>query len=245
MTEEYPICLQCDVPRPRPRLRLVCFPHAGGTASFYRGWGDHLPEAEVLAVRYPGRAERIAEPPPADLPLLAREIAGGLANTANDVPLVLFGHSMGAAVALETARCLESRGVRPVHLVASGSRDAEVPDSLDPPDEDHDSIMRTLVELGGTDPELAADPDFRELVIPYVLGDGRMFHAYAHRPEPILRCPVTTIVGDADPDADRRPWSTLTSGGFAERVVPGDHFYLRDHPPYALLRDAFDPPGPG
>ena len=49
-----------------PRLRLVCFPFAGGTAALYRRWRDALPATvEVCAVELPGRGLRIGEPPTA------------------------------------------------------------------------------------------------------------------------------------------------------------------------------------
>ncbi|UNO43712.1 thioesterase [Streptomyces sp. MST-110588] len=226
--------------RPGGRQRLICFPHAGGSAPFFRDWGERLPGTEVHSVRYPGRGERLAEPSPTDLGELGREIAEALTPLA-DLPLALFGHSMGAVVALETARALEERGIRPAHLFASGSRNAPLPapEELDTED-DADAVCERLVALGGTDAEMAADPAFRELVLPYILSDSRMFTSYAHRPGPVLRCPVTTIVGDRDEDADRRPWPELTDGGFCEHIVRGDHFYLIQEPPFALLRTALD-----
>jgi surfactin synthase thioesterase subunit len=229
--------LDVAVPCPDARQRLVCFPHAGGSASFFRDWGRQLPGTEVLAVRYPGRAERIDEPSPTDLRRLGRQVAAVLAGLA-DLPLALFGHSMGAAVALETARSLQDRGLRPAHLFASGSRNAPLPPPADPAADDDAAVAEQLAGVGGTDPELLADPAFQELVLPYVRSDGRMFHAYQHRREPVLHCPVTTVVGDVDADADRRPWAALTDGGFREQVVAGDHFYLVPHPPFALLGDA-------
>jgi pyochelin biosynthetic protein PchC len=195
-----------------------------------------LPTVEVYAACYPGRAERIGEPPPPDLRRLAEEIAGQVARLA-DRPLALFGHSMGAVLALEIARSLEAKGAGLSHVFASGSRDGECvaaePDALV---EDPDAVMADLVRLGGTDPELAADPDFRELVLPYLLGDGRMYHRYVMAERPVLRCPVTSIVGDADLEADRRPWRRLTSGGYQEHTLPGDHFYLVREPPYGLVQ---------
>jgi pyochelin biosynthetic protein PchC len=128
-------------------------------------------------------------------------------------------------------------------LFASGSR--EDPSPPPPPTEEADDDPRALatrlLELGGTDPELASDPEFIELVLPYVTADGRMFHAYELELEPRLRCPVMTIVGDVDTDADRRPWTDLTTGGFTEQIVRGDHFYLIADPPFALLRDRLAP----
>ncbi|MFF7974932.1 alpha/beta fold hydrolase [Streptomyces sp. NPDC007905] len=232
--------LHCPDPLPDPARRLICFPHAGGSAAFFRTWGRRLPGTEVHAVRYPGRAERIAEPAATDLRVLAHAIADAVEPLA-DRPIVLFGHSMGAAVALEAARCLERRGIRVTHLVASGSRDAPYPEpdeAATEQDEDDDAVVARLLALGGTDPELAADPEFRELVVPYVRADGLMFHGYTPRhDDPPLHCPVTTIVGDADEDADRRPWSELTVAAHREHRVTGDHFYLVPRPPFALLRN--------
>ena len=53
--------LHCAVPHPEAGRRLVCLPHAGGSASFFREWGGHLPGIEVHAVRYPGRAEALID----------------------------------------------------------------------------------------------------------------------------------------------------------------------------------------
>ncbi|MFF1412476.1 thioesterase II family protein [Streptomyces sp. NPDC058289] len=234
--------LRCAAPDPDARVRLVCFPHAGGSAAFFRDWGAALPDIEVHAVCYPGRAERIAEPPPTDLRQLARDIADAVAELA-DRPVALFGHSMGAPIALETAAALEARGIEPVRLFASGSRNAPYPpaegDAQDA--EDDAAVIEHLLTLGGTDPELAADPEFQELVLPYVRADGRAFRTYVPRPDLAVRCPVTTVNGDGDEDADLRPWAELTRGGLREHEMPGDHFYLVPAPPHALIRQALIP----
>lgn len=244
MTAGSDLWLHRVAPVPSARVHLVCFPHAGGSVSFFRKWGDALPGVEVHAVRYPGRAERMAEPPPTDLRAMAGSIAQALLPVA-DRPLALFGHSMGAAVALETARSLEHLEVEVAHLFASGSRDAPYPSAEelahDGGDEDDAEVVARLLTLGGTDPELARDPDFQELVLPYVRGDSTMFHAYVPGDVPPLRCPVTTIAGDRDPDADRRPWRELTSGQVRSISVAGDHFYLVADPPFGTVVNALRP----
>ncbi|MFJ8214485.1 thioesterase II family protein [Streptomyces sp. NPDC096033] len=237
------VWLHRTAPVDDPVARLICFPHAGGSASFFRDWGRRIPGVEVHAVRYPGRAERLHEPVPTDLREIARAVADAAASLA-DRPLALFGHSMGAPLALETAAALEARGIFPVHLFASGSRDAAYPsaeDRADPDEDDDPAVIERLLTLGGTDPELAADPEFQELVLPYVRADAAMFHAYTPGSAPSVRCPVTTLTGDADADADCRPWSRLTTGGVREQAVPGDHFYLVAAPPHALIRDTLAP----
>ncbi|MFE0020211.1 thioesterase II family protein [Amycolatopsis sp. NPDC059021] len=236
MTGDAMVWLHRTVERPEAEARLVCFPHAGGSASFFRDWGGNLPGIEVFAVCYPGRAERIAEEPPTDLIQLGADIADAVVSLGDDRPVSLFGHSLGAVVALETARRLEELGRGPARLFASGSRDAPLPDAAEYEDQSPESVAQRLVELGGTDAELVADPYFQELVLPYIVSDGAMFHAYPNPMEPVLQCPVTTIFGDEDVDADRRPWRELTSSALDEHVVPGDHFYLTPNPPYALLQ---------
>jgi surfactin synthase thioesterase subunit len=120
-------------------------------------------------------------------------------------------------------------------LFSPGSRNGPLPgpEELEPDGDDDATILR-LLELGGTPPELAADPDFQELVLPYVRADGAMFHSYEHSATPALSCPVSTIAGDVDVDADRRPWAELTPS-LAEHTTRGDHFYLIHEPPYDLV----------
>ncbi|MER7172978.1 thioesterase II family protein [Streptomyces mesophilus] len=219
---------------PDTEYRLVCFPHAGGSASFYRDWSGRLPEADVLGVCYPGRAERIADPLAEDLRALAYDIADAL-RPFTDLPLVLFGHSMGAPIALEAARRLETSGLRVAHLIASGSRDAPLPEPGEL-HENEESVLGQLAAMGGTSREMLDDEIFRELVLPYVMGDSRMFHAYAMAPGPVLQCPVTVLTGDQDEEADCRPWSTLTAGPLRQLTVRGGHFYLTEEPPFEFLR---------
>ena len=88
------------------RLRLFCFPHAGGGTLMYRSWRDRF---SVAPVCLPGRESRLHEPLMQDLfavvEALSDEIRPHL-----DVPFAFFGHSMGAAIAFELARSLRRRG---------------------------------------------------------------------------------------------------------------------------------------
>ena len=51
-------------PRPTTRLRLFCFPYAGGGASVFRNWLPYAAgEVEICPVQLPGREERLVEVP--------------------------------------------------------------------------------------------------------------------------------------------------------------------------------------
>src|SRR5262245_49047252 len=86
-------------PRPAARVRLVCLPHAGGAASYFFPVSRALTtDIEVLAVQYPGRQDRRAEPFVRTIDELADAVTAVLASTVHNGPLALFGHSMGAVL---------------------------------------------------------------------------------------------------------------------------------------------------
>lgn len=217
---------RCRVPRPEARARIVCLPHAGGAASFFASWGDQT-AAEVLAVQYPGREDRLADPVPGDVVSLARQIAAAVPT---DLPIVLFGHSLGAVIAYEVARALEFRhGVRPAHLVVSGRRapsDSPGGDRHRLPD---DVLVDELVRLGGTDGRVLRVPEARSVFLPAIRADFRIAETYRHSPGLEPGCPLTAVMGteDAEVNAEQaRRWAGHTTGEFALHLLPGGHFYL-------------------
>ncbi|AJT42520.1 thioesterase II family protein [Psychromicrobium lacuslunae] len=232
---------------PAARKVLVCFPHAGGSANYFRTWAKSSPaELNILAVQYPGRADRLMEDCYEDLGEMAKAVHQALPSfSGRDV--VFFGHSLGAVLAYEVARLATSAEFQPSRLIASACR---VPDeSGNVVDSevlwDDDAAMQSLVSLGGTneDPELLADPRVRELVLPYLRADYQMLQRYKRMPGPALSCELLVVRGATDPDVsyqDGERWSELTTGEFRHRELPGGHFYLSPDPPIELYLAPFD-----
>src|ERR1039458_1874497 len=106
---------------PQTKLRLFCFPYAGGGASIYRTWQKAFPAAiEVCPLQLPGREMRLKEEGVRDFPSMLRQICDALSAFVVE-PYALFGHSMGAFLAYEVAHELIRQGRRaPAHIFVSG-----------------------------------------------------------------------------------------------------------------------------
>ncbi|MGW1675226.1 thioesterase II family protein [Streptomyces sp. NPDC002324] len=224
-----------------PRVRLVCFPHAGGAASLYRDWTEGLPTGiEVLAATLPARQDRFREPPVERMDELADRIAEAL-RPHLDLPYAFFGHSLGSDVAYEVARRLERlHGHGPQRIFVSGASAPHVGEPVDIEAYDDPALIAEIQRLGAPHTELLDDPELAALLLPALRADYRLSAAYRPvLPElDVLHAPITALVGDRDPLVpveDALKWAELTSGGFNHRVYPGGHFYLERHRP-ALLR---------
>src|SRR5689334_2163044 len=149
------------VPRPvaRPRLRLVCLPYAGGSASIYHGWASELdPDVELVAVQLPGRGSRLREAPFTQMEPLLAALLEAMASL-DDAPIAIFGHSMGALVGFALARRLRGeRRVRPTRLFRSGRRAPQIPDPREPPlfSRSREEFLSELRRLRGTPDEIFA-----------------------------------------------------------------------------------------
>ncbi|GAA0442556.1 alpha/beta fold hydrolase [Streptomyces sp. NPDC046215] len=233
----------------RPSARLVCLPHAGGSAGYFFPFSQALAgDLDVLAVQYPGRLERHHEPPLTDIGQLADHVVAALTSPAacpDDLPLALFGHSLGALVAYEVANQLQDRGTPVQALFVSGRRAPSCPDDIKPLHAmDDEAVVAELREMDGTEDELLSDPDVLRMVLPAVRADYRAVESYRHRPRPRLTSPVVALTGDSDPRVSldqAAAWADHTTGPHELRVFPGGHFYLSSQPQQsavvALLRD--------
>jgi medium-chain acyl-[acyl-carrier-protein] hydrolase len=88
-------------PNPRAKLRLFCFPYAGGSAGIYHAWPAELPDTiELCAAEPSGRGRRLHEPPFTRLESIVESFATSI-RPRLDKPFAFFGHSMGSMIGFE------------------------------------------------------------------------------------------------------------------------------------------------
>jgi surfactin synthase thioesterase subunit len=220
-------------------------PYAGGAASIYRTWHQHLPaEIEVCAVQLPGRENRIRERPFTNLVELVQALLPNLW-PALDKPFALFGHSMGALIAYELAQQLQMHGHTPTHLFVSGRRAPTLPEPemllhTLPSD---DMFLAELQRRYNNLPTLIlTDAEWRDLFTPLLRADLKLVETYTCTSRTPLPCPLSAFGGEADPrtsHAELQAWQALTQTHFALHRFPGAHFYLNEQvqPLLAIIAD--------
>lgn len=217
---------------PNARLRLFCFPYAGGGSIAFRPWADNLPmTVEVYPVELPGRGNRLNEPPLTNMVAVVESLTKELSPYLNK-PYAFFGHSMGAMIAFDLAhRLREQQAPGPVHLFVSGRPAPHIVDEEDSKTYDlpEAEFLQELRRLNGTPPAVFANADLMQLMIPVLRADFEVCETYVHAPRPPLDCSITAIGGSEDKDVpveDLQAWQAYTTTLFTMRTFPGDHFYL-------------------
>ncbi|MDI2127086.1 thioesterase II family protein [Yinghuangia seranimata] len=221
-------------PSDESEFRIVCFPHAGGSASYYYGLSETLaPELDVLAVQYPGRQDRRAEGCVEDFTELADRSYAALRRAEDGRPCVFFGHSMGSILAFEVARRYQDdTGAPPAWLFASGYPAPSRLRGGTVHRRDDAGVVDELRAVGGTDPVYLENKHLAAAILFAVRGDYTAIENHPRTTGVRLDCPITMMVGDDDPHttvAEAEAWGEHTAGAFALHVFRGGHFYLDTH----------------
>lgn len=211
--------------------RLVCLPHAGGSAPFFLPVAAALnPDVDVVAVQYPGRQDRRTERPITDIETLADQVYAILCRQP-ELPLTLFGHSMGSLVAFEVTRRLEADGHSPVQVFASGRRGPATYRDEKVHTRDDAGILAELRKLNGTSSALLSDDEMMRAALPALRADYQAVETYTCGPDVMVKAPITVLVGDSDPKTtmdEANAWAQHTTGPFDLHVFHGGHFFLSD-----------------
>jgi surfactin synthase thioesterase subunit/acyl carrier protein len=221
-------------PRPhaQSRVRLFCFPYAGGGASIFRDWANALPsEIELCPIQLPGREERLQEALFTDLSSLVDALLPAL-RPYLDKPFALFGHSMGAMIGYEVARQLQMQHApEPVHLfVSSRAAPHWVRTAAPLRDLPARSFMDELQRLYGAVPDVIRQhAELQDVFLPILRADVTLLETHTYVPGESLNCSIAVFGGERDPSVTQEAlaaWREHTRVSFTQHLFPGDHFYI-------------------
>lgn len=224
--------IACFNPRPHPRVRLVCLPHAGASPTAFRPWADLAPDDfEVLAVQLAGRGARIDEPLATRVEEIVEPLAQALEPLLDSSTVVIFGHSLGALLSVELVYELRRRQLpAPELLVVSGRtvpgsgrtlRLHELPDR---------HLIREVQRIyGGIPREILVEPAMLMRMLPILRADLAVNENHCMRDEPPVDASILALGGTEDPHVTHTElglWRKRTTREFSCAQFQGGHFYL-------------------
>jgi surfactin synthase thioesterase subunit/acyl carrier protein len=220
-------------PRDHARVRLFCFPYAGGGPAVYNRWPESVPEwVDVVAINLPGRGQRIDEGHLESIAAAADAIVPQMLALL-DRPFALFGHCMGAIVMYEVAHRLEqTHGKVAAHVFASGCMAPHLYNSPIVHEQEDAAFLDVLrlISFSGTR-ALIEDPELRKTMFPMLRADFRSVVEYggSFRMRPRLSAPITGLAAENDLFAAPKAmhaWGRYTTGGYDLAQLRGDHYFV-------------------
>lgn len=212
--------------RPDASAVVYAFGEAGTGAAAWKGFRAGLGEqAEVRAIRLPGRESRYNERPVSSVREHLDDLADDLAALVDgdERPYVLVGLCVGSLSAFELARFLTVRdGHRPGGLVVGQQRaPAELPGDAAPVHTYSKEEFRAWCEEYLRDRPQLATPATLDFFAPMLQADFSLVPTYRYAPSPLLSCAVTAVCDDEGAEYTRG-WADITEGAFRLRCQ-ADH----------------------
>ncbi|WP_109611023.1 thioesterase II family protein [Mucilaginibacter oryzae] len=213
----------------KPKLFLIHF--AGGSCysfSFPKRLSSHF---EVTSLELPGRGRRVKESLITDFNTGAQDIFNQInASVSNDFFLV-YGHSMGALLALAVTDLLEKSGKQSAGMIVSGTpgpRAAAMKTTrylLGA-----DDFFQEVKKLGGLPEEIFDEPDLLSFYLPILRADFEIAEKNDLSGHTGVKCPVLAIMGSEEETVGEiENWKNFTSNHFEHRVLSGDHFFINNN----------------
>lgn len=217
-------------PNEQARLRLFCFPYAGGGASIFRPWVDILPpEVEVCSIQLPGREYRVGTPAYTRIAPLEEALAEAIVPYL-DRPFAFFGHSMGALVSFELARLLHKKYQKyPEHLFLAAYRAPQLPNPNIKIYHLPSEVFKVVLRSEGIAEMVLQNEELMQAMLPTLRADFELCDTYEYTEEAPLACQFSLFGGLEDvriSQKDLELWPQHSSIGCSLTMLPGSHFFL-------------------
>lgn len=212
------------------KLEFVIFPHAGGGTLYYNKWQRLLCDKyEVTVVQYPMREQKMNQPMPESLEILANNIFEEYKLVLGR-KCILWGHSMGSFVAYEVMKRMEDNlGVFPDRFYSSGAAaPCFVQEDLSKKINEKKELYKLLERFGGIAPELLQNQDFKDFFIPVIETDMVLVSRYRDTSRRKVKCPIVLMEGNSD-NCDISKWKSYADAGIESIFFEGNHFFMEEH----------------
>lgn len=217
------------------RIKLFCFPYAGGSTQMYHHWKQSInPGIELIPIELAGRGKRFNDPLYRDFNELITDVFQQIQSDIGKGPYAFFGHSLGALISFELVHKIMAEKLPfPNHVFYSGKSAPNTQSKrkffyylLEP-----EQFKEEIIKLGGTPPEIFEHSEFENLFLPLLKNDFKMAECYSFIPgRKLYSGDITVLLGKDDSLSAEQchSWSTCTSGICKIIYFNGGHFFINN-----------------
>lgn len=213
-------------------LKVICFHHAGGTATVYRNWTQIKGGSNFISVEFPGKGTRKSETFINNFADITPSLCEAIDKLVGNDDYIIFGHSMGAVAAFYTADVMSRMyGHKPKVIIVAGRHapHAELEGEFKSYMDD-EALIEELRRYNATPQEILENREILNFLLPSIRKDYELNDSFCYHNE-IVDVPIIAHCATDDEDATKNlmeAWSEVTSEDFAIKEFEGGHFFIFD-----------------
>jgi len=160
----------------------------------------------------------------------ATDIYNQITKTLSSASFIIFGHSLGAYLALIVAGMLENNNYHPAYVFVSGATPASMTLKKNRYLLKDADFLHELQKMGGMPKELINDVDFQRFFLPILRADFKLVEKFNIEQATTLKAPIYAFIGsDEENIKEIQQWEKFTCSSFQYKIMQGDHFFLFNH----------------
>lgn len=218
-----------NIYNPKPVIILLHF--AGGNCYSFQFLKPYLEEYQLVIPELPGRGKRTSEDIINDKIRAVDDLVSQLHQQQLQGEFIIYGHSMGATLALLLCEKLEKANIHPSCLILTGSCGPGVGKKEETYRLRGEAFKNALRKLGGISELVLQEEELFEYFEPVIRADFELLEKDSMEPVGALCVPIHAIMGADEEDVEHiRNWQRFTTAKVITEIWPGNHFFIHDHP---------------
>ncbi|HLP57168.1 MAG TPA: alpha/beta fold hydrolase [Fluviicola sp.] len=219
------------VSRMTAKPKLFLFPFAGGNCYSFQFLMPHISNFEVIPLELPGRGKRMGEQLLTDFNSAAADYLAQVKRMLGQGPFMMYGHSLGTYMILKVVSELEKEGKSPVCVVLTGNPGPGTDMNKTRHTLGREDFINELRKLGGIPEEVIASKEMFDFFEPILRSDFKIVADCDLEGKVKMSVPMYALMGDEEKLSSLlENWGNYTTGPFKHELVPGDHFFIHQHP---------------